>query len=60
VAELEKRLAAALGRIEDLERQLASAKKNSSTSSKPPSSDIVKPPRPITGHKLMCKFRRWK
>ena len=46
VAELEKQLSAAMARIEDLERQLASAKKNSSTSSKPPSSDIVKPPRP--------------
>jgi len=55
VGELENRLAAALARIEDLERQLASAKKNSSTSSKPPSSDIVKPPRPAAtdraGHK---------
>jgi transposase len=46
VAELEKQLAAALARIAELERQLASAQKNSSTSSKPPSSDIVKPPRP--------------
>jgi transposase len=48
VAELERRLAAALARIEELERQLASARKDSSTSSKPPSSDIVKPPRPGT------------
>jgi transposase len=48
VAELEKQLAAALARIEDLERQLAAARKDSSTSSKPPSSDIVKPPRPLT------------
>jgi transposase len=46
VAELERQLAAALARIEELEKQLASAKKNSSTSSKPPSSDIIKPPRP--------------
>ena len=43
-----KQLAAALARIEDLERQLAAARKDSSTSSKPPSSDIVKPPRPLT------------
>jgi transposase len=50
---LEKRLSAALVRIETLEeenarlkRQLAAARKNSSTSSKPPSSDIVKPPKP--------------
>ena len=46
VAELEKQLAAALARIEELERQLAGARKDSSTSSKPPSSDIVKAPRP--------------
>jgi len=46
VAELEKQLTAALARIEELERQLAAARKDSSTSSKPPSSDIVKPPRP--------------
>jgi len=46
VAELERLLAAALKRIEELEKQLASARKDSSTSSKPPSSDIVKPPRP--------------
>lgn len=32
-------------RIAELETELAKAKKNSSTSSKPPSSDIVKPPR---------------
>ena len=46
VAELEKQLAASLARIAKLERQLAAARKDSSTSSKPPSSDIVKPPRP--------------
>lgn len=32
-------------RIEHLERELAKARKNSSTSSKPPSSDLVKPPK---------------
>lgn len=32
-------------RIEQLERELAKARKNSRTSSKPPSSDIVKPPK---------------
>ena len=46
VAELEEKLAAALARIGELEKQLASARKDSSISSKPPSSDIVKPPRP--------------
>lgn len=45
VAELEEQLAAALARIAELEKQLAAARKDSSTSSKPPSSDIVKPPR---------------
>lgn len=33
-------------RIEQLERELAKARKNSTTSSKPPSSDLVKPPKP--------------
>jgi len=46
VAKLEGQLAAALARIEQLEKELASSRKDSSTSSKPPSSDIVKPPRP--------------
>ncbi|NQT39032.1 MAG: hypothetical protein HQ581_16155 [Planctomycetes bacterium] len=46
VSELERQLVAALVIIEELEKQLASARKDSSTSSKPPSSDIVKPPRP--------------
>jgi transposase len=46
VAELEGQLAAALARIEELEKKLAAVQKDSSTSSKPPSSDIVKPPRP--------------
>jgi len=32
--------------VKSLEEQLAAARKNSSTSSKPPSSDLVKPPRP--------------
>src|SRR3954447_18029570 len=32
--------------VAQLQAQLASARKNSSTSSKPPSSDIVKPPKP--------------
>jgi hypothetical protein len=40
VAELEKQLAAALARIEDLETQLASAKKNSSGSC---SGDVANP-----------------
>lgn len=35
-----------LERIQQLEAQLAAASKNSSNSSKPPSSDIVKPPKP--------------
>ncbi len=46
VGELEEQVAAALERIAELEQQLAAARKNSSTSSKPPSSDIVKPKKP--------------
>ena len=46
----EKELLAIIARLEariaELEAQLAKARKNSSTSSKPPSSDIVKPPKP--------------
>jgi len=43
VAHLEKRNA-------ELESELAKAKKNSGNSSKPPSSDIVKPPKPSAPH----------
>src|SRR5215213_4693032 len=37
--------------VEDLKEQLATAKKDSSTSHKPPSSDLVKPPRTPTNGK---------
>src|SRR3954451_19539531 len=43
---LESELAALKQVVDQLGRQLAAARKDSSTSSKPPSSDIVKPPRP--------------
>ncbi len=60
IAELKAQLATAIGRIEKLEQEnarlrddnkqlkeeLAKAKKDSSNSSKPPSSDIVTPPKP--------------
>jgi len=46
IAELEAQLNAALDRIELLESALAASQKNSGNSSKPPSSDIVKPPKP--------------
>jgi transposase len=46
VAFLEEQLAAALARIVQLEAEIARLKKNSSTPSKPPSSDIVKPQQP--------------
>jgi len=60
VAELERQLAAALARIEQLEKELALARKDSSTSSKPPSSDIVKPPPkpPVGGGKGKRKHKR--
>jgi hypothetical protein len=41
-----KATAPLIERIAALEAELAKAKKNSSNSSKPPSSDMVKPPRP--------------
>ncbi len=46
IADLKRQLAEALQRIGQLEQQLAAARKNSATSSKPPSSDIVKPKKP--------------
>jgi len=45
IAALEKHIEQQKTRIQELERELAKARKNSSTSSKPPSSDIVKPPK---------------
>ncbi len=44
VIQLQAQGAEQAGRIEELERKLAAATKNSGNSSKPPSSDIVKPP----------------
>ena len=46
-----------LARIADLEQQIARLKKNSSNSSKPPSSDIVKPPK-ITVTRKQGKRRK--
>ena len=45
IAELEALLQAALERIAELETEIAALKKNSANSSKPPSSDLVKPPK---------------
>src|SRR4249920_30627 len=42
----EARLKVLEGTVARLQEQLAAARKDSSTSSKPPSSDIVKPPKP--------------
>ena len=47
VDSLEADLAALKEVVAQLDRQLAAARKDSSTSSKPPSSDIVKPPKPL-------------
>jgi transposase len=45
-ARLQGELDALRVQVEELHRQIASLRKDSSTSSKPPSSDIVKPPKP--------------
>jgi transposase len=46
-AAVAKATAPLLERIAALEAELAKAKKNSSNSSKPPSSDLIKPPKPL-------------
>jgi transposase len=46
IAELEQENARLHEQVARLEQQLAAARKDSSTSSKPPSSDMVKPPKP--------------
>jgi transposase len=53
-AELKAKIAELAARQEKLEAELARLRKNSSTSSKPPSSDIVKPPKPPA----KCKRKR--
>ena len=56
-AALEKRIEQQTQRIDELERELATTRKNSTTSSKPPSSDIVKPPKsPPTGSQRKRKI----
>jgi transposase len=51
-ADLEQRLEQLFARVAQLEAELAAAKKNSTNSSKPPSSDIVKPKnKPKNGEK---------
>jgi len=49
-AAVAKATAPLLERISALEAELAKAKKNSANSSKPPSSDMVKPPKPPAKH----------
>ena len=46
IAELERLFQAALEKIAEFEAAIAILKKNSQNSSKPPSSDIIKPPKP--------------
>jgi transposase len=52
IAELKATIAAKDARIQELEAEVARLKKDSTTSSKPPSSDIVKPPRKWRRRKL--------
>ena len=58
IAELEALLKDALDEIALLKAEIAALKKNSSTSSKPPSSDIVKPPKPPKTPKDKKKRKR--
>jgi transposase len=55
---IEAAVAPLRARIAELEREIARLKKNSSTSSKPPSSDIVKPPKPTLPGGKRRKRRR--
>ncbi len=48
IAALERDLVATTAELVATQRELAQARKNSATSSKPPSSDLVKPPKPPT------------
>jgi transposase len=52
---LKAQVAALLERVAKLEAELAAARKNSGNSSKPPSSDIAKPPRPARDQKSKRK-----
>jgi transposase len=54
---LEKRVAELEARLSQLESELAAARKNSGNSSKPPSSDIVKPS-PKSSRKGRCRKRK--
>ena len=47
IAQLKEQIQALLKRIKELEEEIARLKKNSSNSSKPPSSDIVKPKKTV-------------
>lgn len=56
VQALEQAVATLTGQVQDLQAKLAASTKNSSNSSKPPSSDIVKPSKPACpdGQKRRC------
>jgi transposase len=52
---LQATVALLIARVQELEAELARSKKDSSNSSKPPSSDIVKPPKPASRGKRKHK-----
>jgi transposase len=56
--QLRQQVSALLERVAKLEAQLAAALKNSGNSSKPPSSDLAKPPRPARGKQGKSKRKR--
>lgn len=57
IAELRQQIASLLEHIEQLEDEVARFKKNSHNSSKPQSSGIVKPKKPITQQKVFSIFQ---
>src|SRR5215475_7910674 len=57
VHDLQQQVADLRAVVDQLRQQLAAARKDSATSSKPPSSDIVKPPKPAPADEAATRCR---